>query len=171
VYLVTSKEHPPAIAKKRNDRDLGVLMNIVRDFSRSQSEVFILVLTAMTRYRAPELTPLVDDDVEEAAAALASTFETASRGVIYEHRAASPNADRISVALKSVLHEAGKGRGTPFERDAATVLRQVQNGVRAARAAEPDNPRAFLDLVERTMRKADPLAAERPEPASRLIVP
>ena len=148
-----------------------MLLNIVRDFSRSQSELFIIILTAVSRYTPPELTPLVDDDVGEAAATLAATFETASRGVIYEHRPTSLNAGRLASALKSVLHEAGQSGGTPFERDAAMVLRQVEGGVRAARAAERDNPRAFLELVGRTMRKADPAAEPGPESSPRLIVP
>jgi hypothetical protein len=159
------------VTKKRNERDLAMLLGIVRDFTHTQSELFILVVTTISRHAAPELTPLVDEDVGEAAATLAATFETASRGVIYEHQTTSLNAGRLATALKAVFQQAGKSGGTPFERDAALVLRQVEAGVRSTRAAEPDNPRAFLGLIERTMRKTDPAADTSPEPSSRLIVP
>ena len=65
----------------------------------------------------------------EAAAALAATFETAARGVIYEHRPASLPAERLATALKPVLAEAGKGSASAFERDAAVVLRRLEEAV------------------------------------------
>src|SRR5882672_2614778 len=98
----------------------------MRDFNQRQSQLFLLVTSFIVRYEPPELQPLVDDDVAEGLAALASTFETASRGVIYEHRPASLQAERLITALKPVLAEAGRGAGTPFERDVAVVLRRIQ---------------------------------------------
>jgi hypothetical protein len=91
--------------------------------------------------------------------------------VIYEHRATSLNASRLATVLRTVLQEAGKNGGTPFERDAAFVLRQIEAGARSVRATEPDDPRAFLALIGRTIRKADPEGEARREPSSRLIVP
>jgi hypothetical protein len=58
----------------------------MRDLSRRQSQLFILVATFLVRYESPELQRPIDDDVVDALGALASTYETASRGVIYEHR-------------------------------------------------------------------------------------
>ncbi len=106
--------------------------------------------------------------------ALASTFETASRGVIYEHRPASAAASHLMGALKPVLAEAGHGGGTPFERDAVVVLRRAAESVAAARALEPGNARAFLDLLGRVIRPTDGDARPATEPAQdtpRLIVP
>jgi hypothetical protein len=157
---------------RQQQRDVGLLMEFMRDFSQRQSQLFFLVTTFLADYEAPELQPLMDDDVAEAADALASTFETASRGVIYEHRPASLPAERLSTALKPLLAEAGKGGGSSFERDAAVVLRRVAEAVRELRAQATDARRAFLDLAGRvvTRREERQPAADRERRPS-LIVP
>ena len=145
----------------------------MRDLSQRQSQLFLVVSTFLARYEPADLQSIVDDDVTEAAAALASTFETASRGVIYEHRPASLPAERLLSTLKPLLVEAGQHGGAAFERDAAFVLRRVAEAVGDARVAEPDNRRAFLELLGRVIRKTDGETGtdkHGPEP-SRLIVP
>jgi len=124
----------------------------MRDLSERQSKLLFLIFGALLRYEPPQLQPLVDNDVAEAADALASTFETASRGIIYEHRPASLPAERLVSALKPLVAEAGQGGGSPFERDAAVVLRRIAEAVGHVRAAEPDNRCAFLELVGRVVR-------------------
>jgi len=151
-----------------------MLLEAVRDFNDRQSQLFLLISTFLVRYEPPELQPVIDDDVAEAVAALASTFETSVRGVIYEHRPASLSAERLVTGLKPMLAEAGKGGGTAFERDTAAVLRRMEAMVRDVRAADSENRRAFLDLLGRLIRSgADQSRAplDEPEPASRLIVP
>jgi hypothetical protein len=172
-YLASAREHPPAVAVRQQQRDVGRLVHLMRDFNERQSQLLFLVATFLTRYESPELQPLIDEDVAEAAAALAATFETASRGVIYEHRPASLPAERLVTRLKPVLAEAGGGGGSSFERDAAVVLRRVDEAVRELRAIEHDNRRAFLDLIGRLISKASDAAEDAPRPAGepRLIVP
>ena len=171
-YLSVARDHPPAAVLRQQQHDFGLLVRISRDFNDRQSRLFVIVTTFLNGYPVQDLQPLIDDDVAEAAAALAATFETASRGVIYEHRPASLPAERLVSTLKPVLLEAGKGGGTPFERDAAFVLRRIEEAVAEMRAVHPDNQRAFLDLILRTMKK--PAAARDDEgpapPATRLIV-
>ena len=98
---------------------------------------------------------------------------TASRGVIYEHRPASLPAERLVSALKPLLNEAGQRGGTAFERDAAFVMRRLEEGIGELRALMPDHRRAFLELLGRTMRKSDPAEHEKAAAADppRLIVP
>ena len=133
----------------------------------------MLINTFLMRYRPPDLTSLVDEDIAEAASALASTFETAARGVIYEHRPGWLTAERLSGALKPLLAEAGKGAGSAFDRDAAVVLRRVEESVRDGTALDPSNRRAYLDFLGRVLRQPEQtLASSSPgaEPP-RLIVP
>jgi hypothetical protein len=172
VYLASAREHPPAVTVRQQQRDLGFLIQFMRDLNRRQSELFLLASRFLARYQPPELQPLIDDDVAEAMAALAATYETAARGVIYEHRPPSLPAERLLATVKPILAEAGKGGGTAYERDAATALRRLEEASRQVRAADPENRRAFLDLLGRVIRKdvpADGDAEEREE--SRLIVP
>jgi hypothetical protein len=176
-WLASAREHPPAALVRQQQRDVGLLVQFMRDFSQRQSQLFFLINTFLVRYEPPELQALLDADVAEAAAALAGTFETAARGVIYEHRPASLPAERLAGALKTVLAEAGRGAGSAFERDAAVVLRRLADAVRDVRALEQDNRRAFLDLLGRVITKTpdrggpDSGPETAAEPPSRLIVP
>jgi hypothetical protein len=158
-------------------------MESIRDLNERQSQLFVLVGSYVVR-DGGALQPLIDDDVAEAMRALASTYETAVRGVIYDHRPTSLPAQRLVAGLKPLLAEAGKSGGTAFERDAAVVLRRVeqaiedlrreQGGGSVALAPEPARDRrAFLDLLGRVF--ARDAGGETPaDPAnepSRLIVP
>lgn len=174
-WLVSARVHPPAAVVRQQQRDVGLLVQFMRDFSERQSQLFFLITTFLVRYQSPELQTLLDDDVAEAMSALAATFDTASRGLIYDHRPASVLAERLSTALKPVLVEAGKSAGS-FERDAATALRRVEEAVHDIRALDQGNRKAFLDLLRRVITDAPrpgTEAAPAPEAASRprLIVP
>lgn len=171
-YLASAREHPPAATVRQHQRDFGLVVQFMRDFNQRQSQLFFLVNTFLQRYNPPEMQALIDDDVAEAAAALAATFETASRGVIYEHRPASLPADRLATALKPVLAEAGRNGGSAFERDAAVVLRRIEEAARQVRAADPSNRRALFDLLARVVRSADdsPPAPDVSTP-SRILIP
>ena len=70
----------------------------MRDLNERQSRLFFLILTFLARYRPAELLPLVDEDVVEALSSLAGTYETAVRGLIYEHRPPSLPAERLARA-------------------------------------------------------------------------
>jgi hypothetical protein len=189
-YLASAREHPAAASVRRQQRDIAFVTQFVRDFSERQSRLFLLItgfivegdrsaregdrFTRDISEPVPMIQPLIDDDVAEAAAALAATFETASRGVIYEHRPASLPGERLMTALKPLLAEAGKAQGSSFERDAAVVLRRIEQAVRDVRGQDPENHRAFLDLIGRVVVKRpdapDPDAHPSSDPP-RLIVP
>ena len=141
----------------------------MRDLSERQSQLFFLVNNFLQRYEPPELQPLIDDDVIEGVAALAGTFETAARGVIYDHRPAALPADRLATALKPIVAEAGKPGGSAFERDAAVVLRRIGETAQEIRAADASNRRAYLDLLAR-MFKENRNAESKDENVRRLIV-
>lgn len=172
-YLVSAREHPPAIVVRQQQQDVGWLMQVMRDFNERQSQIFATVCTSLRGYEAPALQPLLDVDVVAAASALAATFETASRGVIYEHRAQSVPAERLAAAMRSVLLDAGGNGGSAFERDAAVVLRQLAATVEALNAALPGSRRGFLDLLDRTFGPPDKsVSADTPPPGGeRLILP
>jgi hypothetical protein len=169
-YLVTAREHPPAAVVRQQRHDLGLLMEFMRDLNGRQSQLFFLIATLIARYKSPDLESIVDDDVAQAAGTLAATFETATRGVIYEHRTASIPAGRLVTALKAALAEAAGGAGTPFERDAAVILRRIEQAARRMRDVEAANSRAFIGLLDRVVQQPDEASQEsKDEP--RLIVP
>jgi hypothetical protein len=173
VYLHAAREHPPAVAVRQQHRDVALLVEATRDLNERQAQLFLFASALLLQYEAPALHPLIDEDVIEAATALAGTYETAARGVIYEHRPASLPAERLVQALKPRVAEAGQRGGSAFERDAAVGFRQIGDVAGRVRQLEPDNRRAFLDLLRRTIRKPQ---EDREHPAApsdqpRLIVP
>ncbi|MEP7309566.1 MAG: hypothetical protein ABJA98_29010 [Acidobacteriota bacterium] len=187
-YLASARDHPPARIVRQQEGDLASIVPFMRDLNDRQSQLFFLLLAFLARYSAKkaryaefsadtyltaELESLVDDDVAEAFAALAATYETASRGVLYEHRPQAPPAERLLSALKPLLAEAGKAGGSAFERDAAVVMRKVEEASRQALPGTPGHHRGFLDLVGRVIRAQTDgdRATEEPEAAPRLIVP
>ena len=170
MYLAASREHPPAVVVRRQQRDVGLLVHGMRDLSERQSQLFFLINSFFQRYEPPEFHALVDDDVVEAMAALAGTFETAARGVIYDQRPASLPADRLATALKPLLAEAGKHGGSAFDREAAVVLRRIEEAAREIRGADASNRRAYIDLLGRVLKEdRGPDAGDAEAP--RLIVP
>lgn len=171
-YLASAREHPPAAAARQHQHDLEVLLRAVRDLNKRQSELFVLGLTFLRSYQ-PEFHRPIDADVGEAASALAATYETAARGVIYEHRPPSPPAERLFAALKPVFDQAGARGGTAFEREASVVLRRIEATVKEAQKLDAKTDRAFLEWAERVSRKydSDTRSPDEPAESGRLIVP
>ena len=175
VYLVASLEHPPAAAVRQQQQDYAVFVKALADFNRRQAQLFLAINTAIARYQPAELQAVVDDDVIDAVAALAATYETASRGVIYEHRAATPSGDRLGAAIRAMLREVEGSGGSAFERDVAVVLRRVEQTARAAHASGAGDSRAYFKLLDRVLsRRNEPGEAEAPQTereSPRLILP
>ncbi len=175
VYLSTARDHPAAAVRRRQERDVALLMRMMRDFGDRQSQLFFAATTAIARYApANALDSLQDADVIDAVDAMARTFETAARGVIYEQRPASRPAERLVSTLKRLFAEGTRHGGSAFERDAAVVLRRIAEGVRDAAAGGSGettaaNRRIFLEWLGRMAPSWAP--HERDTPASPLIVP
>jgi hypothetical protein len=171
-WLATSREHPAAALVRQRQHDVTILGRMLLDLSDRQSQLLFLVTTFLARHHPTELHTPVDEDVAEGIGALAATFETASRGVIYDHRPASILAERLATALRPVLEEAGRGTGPGFERDAAVVLRRIAEAISEVRAVDQTNRQAFLDLLRRvTTLVPDEPGDEDLSAPPRLIVP
>jgi hypothetical protein len=167
VHLVAGREHPAAAVRRRHEADLRTLMATVGRLSEGQMQVFFLIQSYFLRPSETGAALPVDTEVADAASALAATFETASRGVIFEHPARTPSAQRMATELREVLADVGKGGGTRFEREVAEVLRAVERGAGATPEAAAD-PRQYLDLVSRVLREGAP-ADPAPAPPALIL--
>jgi len=134
---------------------MGLLIKSMRDLNERQTQLFLLVASLIKAYEPQDLSAIVDTDVVEAAEALAATYETAARGVIYEHRPQSLQAERLLTVVKPVLTEAGKGLGSSFDRDAAVVLRCMSTAAREWKSQNPGQQKAFVELLQRVMAQRD----------------
>src|SRR5688500_18755376 len=94
-HLTAAREHPAAIVKRQQERDVALLLPTIRELTERQQQLFFLFQTAIARHTPEGFARVNDGDVAGAAGALAATFETASRGVIYEHTPESTVAHRL----------------------------------------------------------------------------
>lgn len=171
-FLAASRHHPPAIVRRQHERDAVWMALMVEGLDERQQQLCWLLLQPVLRFSDALLSP-VDADIAEAASALAATFETAGKGVIYEHRAGSLVGQRLAADIRQVLGEAGLDSSRAMERDAATVLRRIEAAARAAGKPPGDGPTTFVEALRRVAREAGRApAAARAEPArSGLILP
>jgi hypothetical protein len=130
-----------------------VLLPLIQDLSEPQYRLLLAFQAIILKHAASALPAPRDADVGDAAGTLASTIETAGRGIIYEHRTASVPAQRIVAELRELLVEIEReSPGAARERDAATALRRIEQGARDAAAAFPeDGATAYLGLLSRMM--------------------
>src|SRR6267142_3341319 len=163
VYLASAREHPAAIVRRQQEHDIDILMPTLQGLTERQHQLFFLFQSLIARHTPEGFARLLDDDVAEAAAAVASTLETAARGVIYEHAAQSLPAQRLATEMKTMLAEMKQQGATVYDREAAIVLRAIEKGARETRTLEPGDT-AYLTLVARLLQRnrgpAQPAAAE-----------
>jgi len=168
VHLAAARAHPSATARRQQEADLRQLMGSVGRLSEGQLQLFFLVQSYFLRPSPAGQPQTVDADVADAAGALAATFDTASRGLIFEHQAATAAGRRMAAELLGVLRDVGKGGGSRFESEVAEVLRAVERGARAPEGATA-GPRDYLSLVARVLGESS--AAATPDAAPRIVLP
>jgi hypothetical protein len=161
------------MVQRQQERDVRFLLPLLYDLTDMQSRLFFAVQTVLRR--AADLNPsLVDQDVIDAVQALASTYETASRGVIYEHKPTSLPAQALTMSLRDLLNrlQAETTSARFRESDLAIVLRRVERGARTVTRSGPEGERVFLELLRRML--AATASADDGAPASRdsaLVIP
>jgi hypothetical protein len=150
-YLSSARAHPAAATQRRRERDFRFLLPLLQDLTEPQYRLLLAFQAVILKHAASALPAPHDVDVRDAAGTLASTIETARKGIIYEHQTASVPAQRLVTELRGLL--AGIEREAPVpERDAAAALRRIEQGARDAPAAFPeDGPTAYLGLLGRMM--------------------
>jgi hypothetical protein len=177
-YLGNAEAHPPAVVQRQRERDLPMLVQMIEGLTAPQGEALSLLQARIRMHRTASIPPLLDSDVADAMKALASTLETAARGILYEHQAASVPAMRLQHDLRAVLAELGERERerTLGPAALAPVLRRIETMVeRTARHFAPGSDTVFLDFLERIGRPLEPRdgAADEVETAStsRIILP
>jgi hypothetical protein len=158
VHLVASREHPAAAVKRQQARDAALIAPFIRDLTERQLQLFFLLHTAVARHEPEGFARLVDDDLADAAGAMAATLETAARGVVYEHRPASLPAQRLATDLRDLLEEIRKDGVRLYDHETAVVLRAVEQGARDLRRAEPGDT-SYLALMSRLLQVSRTAAA------------
>jgi hypothetical protein len=171
-HLSVAREHPAAQVKRQQERDVAMLLPSIRHLTQRQHQLFFLFHSAIARHTPQGFARLVDDDIEQAAGATAATLETAARGVIYEHSAASLPARRLATELTLLLEQIRAQGGTASDAEAAIALRAIEHGARDAKKAGDATGTSYASLIARLLQVRRGSALPQPaKPASTLIVP
>jgi hypothetical protein len=150
VYLASARTHPPATVQRQQERDRQVFLPLLERLTERQARILLLFAAIVSKHKEDALQRFVDDDIAQAADALAGTLETAERGILYERQPTSLPAGRLMAELKAMLAELSKERGTAIERDAAIALRRLQAGASDS-AQKETNTTAFRELLTRVL--------------------
>jgi hypothetical protein len=169
-FLTTAREHPAAIVKRQQEQDVASLLPTIEGLTERQYQLFFLFQTLISRHTPEAFARLLDDDVAEAAGAVASTLETAARGVIYEHAAPSVPSRRLAAEMNTMLLEMRQQGATVYDREAAIVLRAIERGARDTRKVEPGDG-AYLALMARLLQRNRMTAQPSSPPQPSLIIP
>ena len=172
-HLAAAREHPAAAVKRQQERDVAILLPTIRELTERQYQLFFLFQTAIARHTPEGFARLNDDDVAAAAGALAATFETAARGVIYEQAPDSPVARRLADDLRTMLDEMKKQGAKVYDHETAVVLRAIESGARGVRTQSDGASDAYLTLVGRLLQVNRIARSDSPpeQPASSIVIP
>lgn len=165
-YLESAQRHPAAVVRRQLDHDVTLLMTTIGRLSEQQLQLFFLLQSMVLSYQPEGLARLTDADVALATGALATSLETASKGVIFEEPSASVPAEGLRRALKKVVEEVTKDGGSRAEREVATVLRGMERGARHEGGLIPEGDTWYLELVGRVFQQRP----EQKAPKKPLIV-
>ncbi|MEW5983997.1 MAG: hypothetical protein AB1806_16715 [Acidobacteriota bacterium] len=142
---------------------MAMLAPAMHGLTGPQQQLFLLTLALVDRIKGSGLDLARDDDVAEAAGAMAATYQTEARGLIYEQRPASLVAQRLAGEIRAVYDQLGRQRPSGFASDAALVLSRLQERIKDVAKAGGGNPSAFLELAARIARLLASDAEEEPE--------
>jgi hypothetical protein len=161
VYLEHAQRHPAAAVKRQQEADYVALVAPLGRVSEFQMQLFLVLQTTILRHKPEGFRGLTDDDVAQAAGALAATLETAERGVLYEHPAESAVAEGLRRELKDVVDKVSRGGGSRFNREAAQVLRGIERGARHETLGPGAGPADYLSAVARLLNERPPAESSR----------
>jgi hypothetical protein len=170
IYLTTAQQHPAAVVKRQQEQDLAVLLGALGRLSEGQLQIFFIIHTFISRFNSDGGLP-ADADLADAVGALATSYETASRGVLFEQQSTSPLAESLRRELKAFLTKLatdGGVTGSRFEREVAVVLRGIERGAKHAAPGIGSGPVDYLTLVARILHERPPDPAQV---SSRIVLP
>ena len=119
-----------------------------RQFSEAELQVFFLLASQWVQYRPDGLAPLRDEDIADAATAMAATLDAAAQGLVAHVTGTNTVSEGLRRALDEMVAVLGQQGGAAVAPMAAGVLRGLAHGAQSLQAASPV---AFLDLLRRVM--------------------
>lgn len=174
--MSTARTHPAAVVQRRRERDYRFLLPLVSELAERQYRLLLALQALILKHTAAAIPAPNDGDVAEAAATVASTLETARKGIIYEHQAGSVPAQRLVTEIRALFADIEReGNARWLDRDGAVVLRRIETAARQAATAFPeDGNHSYLAFLSRIMSESQgpqQQGSTSPEPGGGLIIP
>ena len=66
VHLTTAREHPAAVVKKQQERDVAALLPSISHLTERQHQLFFLIHSVIARHKPDTFSRLLDEDVAQA---------------------------------------------------------------------------------------------------------
>jgi hypothetical protein len=136
------------VAIRQHERDVRFFAPIVANLSQQQVALLMMLHDVLARYRPTAVPRLTDRDVADAAGALASTYETAERGILYEHQPSGLHATRLSKDIQAFVERLTKELGAGVQAAAPAALRAMHTAAGSAASLDSGDC-AYLDLIDR----------------------
>ena len=173
-YLASARAHPAAQVQRRRELETLFMARRVRHLTDRQHQLFIAIMFSIERHARRAVPQLLDNDIAGAAEAAAATLETATKGILYEHRTQSVPGQRLVESLKSDLLELQKRERWIRDADVASALRAHEECARDAAELGPGG-RQYVEMIGRVLADAAANVEGAPAPsereAPRIIMP
>jgi hypothetical protein len=137
--------------RRREERELRFIASTLQATTERQRTLFAFLQTAIVQHAATAMPAPLDGDIAAATGALASTFETAAKGLIYEQQPASLPAQRLARDLRDRIEKTLRPAERPLDRDLAVALRRTETLATRAAAELEGSDRAYLEFLQRRM--------------------
>ncbi|HET9568111.1 MAG TPA: hypothetical protein VFP16_07050, partial [Vicinamibacterales bacterium] len=66
MHLTTAREHPAAVVKKQQERDVAALLPSISHLTERQYQLFFLIHSVIARHKPDTFSRLLDEDVAQA---------------------------------------------------------------------------------------------------------
>ena len=169
VHLAAARANPAAVVRRQYEADVALLFPTIESLTERQHQLFFLLHSVIARHRTDGFARLLDSDIADAAGAVASTLETAAKGVIYEHETRSTVAKKLARELTALLQQAKEQGATIYDREAAITLRAVEHGARTIKGPSGSGD-DYLTLMGRLLQVHRPAVDETPGAAASSII-
>lgn len=170
-YLTSAREHPAAVVKRQQEQDVAVLLPTIRHLTERQQQLFFLVHSVIGRHKPEGFSRLVDEDVAQAAGAVAATLETAARGVLYEHTPSSLLAQRLGREITAMLADFRAQGAKIYDGEVAIALRAIERGARETQKQTADDTTYISRMARLLHVRSQPSPEGAAKPTSSLILP
>ena len=176
-YLAVARTHPPASIQRQQERDTRFLVPLMKGLTQRQYELFFLIQKLFYQQDQAARLPVNDKIIADTAHALAATYSTASKGIIYEHRPSSLPAEQLAKELRPLIESLDNQRPAATAQDLIVVLQLVERAATQADSSLEGGKKAYLALIgrlsaafgEEQPESAKPL--QQPQSSQRVIIP